>query len=48
VSELAFSQTFFKGVFTLFAMPLDPSNITLLDRSSGTIWPICKQVCPSW
>jgi hypothetical protein len=36
VSELAFSQTFFKGLFTLFITPLDPSNITILDRSSGT------------
>jgi hypothetical protein len=48
VSELAFSQTFFKGIFTLFTTPLDPSNIAMLDRSSGTRWPICKQVCPSW
>jgi hypothetical protein len=36
VSELEFSQTFFKGIFTLFTMPLDPSNIAMLDRSSGT------------
>jgi hypothetical protein len=48
VSELAFSQTFFKGIFTLFTTPLDPSNIAMLDHSSGTRWPICKQVCPSW
>jgi hypothetical protein len=31
VSELAFSQTFFKGIFTLFTTPLDPSNIAMLD-----------------
>jgi hypothetical protein len=36
VSELAFSQTFFKGIFTLFTTPLDPSNIAMLDHSSGT------------
>jgi hypothetical protein len=29
-------------------MPLDPSNNAKLDHSSGTRWPICKQVCPSW
>jgi hypothetical protein len=27
-------------------MPLDPSNIAMLDHSSGTRWPICKQVAP--
>jgi hypothetical protein len=47
-SELAFSQTFFKGIFTLFTTPLDPSNIAMLDSSSDTRWLICKQVCPSW
>jgi hypothetical protein len=26
-------------------MPLDPSNDVKLDHSSGTKWPICKQVC---
>jgi hypothetical protein len=48
VSELAFAQTFSKGIFTLFTMPHDPSNIAMLDCSSGTRWSICKQVCPSW
>jgi hypothetical protein len=46
VCELAFSQTFFKVLFTLFITPLDPSNIAMLDHSSGTRWLICKQVCP--
>jgi hypothetical protein len=33
---LAFSQIFFKGLVTQFTMPLNPSNITKLDCSSGT------------
>ena len=27
-------------------MPLNPSDDAKLDHSSGTRWPICKQVCP--
>ena len=38
----------FKGFSLDFTTPLDPSNIAMLDCSSGTRWPICKQVCPSW
>jgi hypothetical protein len=45
---LPFSQSFFKGLATQLATPLDPSNDAKLDHSSGTRWPICKQVCPSW
>ena len=33
---LAFSQSFFKGLATQLAMPLDPSNDAKLDHSSGT------------
>jgi hypothetical protein len=40
--------TIFKGLVTQFTTPLDPSNDAKLDHSSGTRWPICKQVCPSW
>jgi hypothetical protein len=36
----------FKELITQLATSLDPSNIAKLDRSSGTRWPICKQVCP--
>jgi hypothetical protein len=46
VSELAFFTNIFQRLFTLFTTPLDPSNIAMLDRSSGTRWPICKQVSP--
>jgi uncharacterized linocin/CFP29 family protein len=45
---LAFSQTFSKGLVTQFTMPLNPNTYIKLDRSSGTRWPICKQVSSSW
>ena len=32
----------FKGFLLDLTTPLNPSNITMLDRSSGTRWPICK------
>jgi hypothetical protein len=35
-----------KELTTQFATPLDPSNDAKLDHSSGTRWPLCKQVCP--
>jgi hypothetical protein len=38
----------FKELDTQLVTPLDPSNDAKLDHSSGTRWPICKQVCPSW
>jgi hypothetical protein len=38
----------FKELITQLATPLDSSNDAKLDHSSGTRWPICKQVCPSW
>ena len=40
-----FTNIFFKGLVTQFITPLDPSNDAKLDHSSGTRWPICKQVC---
>ena len=43
---ISFSQTFFKRIITHFTTPLDPSNDAKLDHSSGTRWPICKQVYP--
>ena len=43
---VSFSQTFSKGLVTQLATPLDPSDDAKLDHSSGTRWPICKQVCP--
>jgi hypothetical protein len=45
---VSFSQTFYQRISSLFTTPLDPSNDAKLDHSSGTRWPICKQVCPSW
>ena len=33
---------------TQLATPHDPSDNAKLDHSSGTRWPICKQVCPSY
>jgi hypothetical protein len=45
---LAFHIYFFKGLVTHFTTLLDPNNDIKLDHSSGTRWPICKQVRPSW
>ena len=45
---VSFSQIFFKGLSTQLDTPLDPSDDAKLDHSSGTGWPICKQVCPPW
>jgi len=44
---LAFHKHFTKGLVTQFTTPLDPCNDAKLDHSSGTRWPICKQVCSS-
>ena len=40
---LAFSQTFFKGFSLDLTTPLDPSNIAMLDRSSGIRWPYYQE-----
>jgi hypothetical protein len=46
---VSISQTFSpKELATRLATPLNPSNDAKLHHSSGTRWPICKQVCPSW
>jgi hypothetical protein len=45
---LAFHKHFTKGLVTQFTTSIDPNNDAKLDHSSGTRWPICKQVCPSW
>jgi hypothetical protein len=42
-----FTIIFLKELATQLVTPLDPSIYAKLDRSSGTRWPICKQVCPS-
>jgi hypothetical protein len=42
-----FTIIFSKELATQLATPLDSSNDAKLDHSSGTRWPICKQVCPS-
>ena len=43
-----FTTIFPKELASELATPLDPNTYAKLDRSSGTRWPICKQVCPSW